>query len=88
MTTKTVATPRYILIPGHIIDLNLPLTETVILAVIHQFTRSCGGFSGSNAYLANIAKCSTSAVSSALLSLINRDLIRRTDDAWQTRQFL
>ena len=84
MTVQTIATPRFILIPGPLIDLNLPLTDTVILAVIHQFTQTCGGFSGSAAYLANIAKCSESTVLAILHSLADRRMICRIDGAWQT----
>ena len=69
--------PKFTVIPGWMLRMDLSLAETVIYAVIYQFTRHNTGFFGGIDYLCRVARCSPEEVRQILLRLQNRGLICR-----------
>lgn len=70
----------YIVIPDWMLDLELDVYETIILATIYGFSQDGDSrFKGSQNYLARKAKCSRKKVALCLSSLMEKGLISKYD---------
>lgn len=70
----------YTTIPDWMLDLDLDVHETIILAVIHGFSQDGEStFKGSWKYLAGKAKCSRRKVANTLVSLVEKKFIEKID---------
>lgn len=70
----------YTTIPDWMLNLDLDVHETIILAVIHGFSQDGEStFKGSWKYLAGKAKCSRRKVANTLVSLVEKKFIEKID---------
>lgn len=70
----------YTNIPDWMLDLDLDVYETLILAVIYGFCQDGEStFKGSHKYLSEKAKCSKRKVASVLVSLVEKRLVEKID---------
>lgn len=70
----------YTSIPDWMLFLDLDVYETIILAVIYGFSQDGDSvFKGSQSYLAFKAKCSKRKVANALVSLVNKGFVEKSD---------